>query len=109
MIINYSTHFAKLIYSLNKVPTKLDIPELANRATNFENEIVGIIASVFESEFEVIVDYDIDKKNCKSIVHYNTNVTVENEGELYNIESSTIFELEIIDGKIKITSITMAG
>lgn len=83
--------------------------ELANRATNFENEIVGIIASVFESEFEVIVDYDIDKKNCKSIVHYNTNVTFENEGELYNIESSTIFELEIIDGKIKITSITMAG
>jgi len=26
LIINYSTHLAKLIYSLKSVPTKLDIP-----------------------------------------------------------------------------------
>jgi len=26
LIINYSSHFAKLIYSLKNVPTKLDIP-----------------------------------------------------------------------------------
>lgn len=99
---------AKLKILYKDAPNLLN-KELVRGAKKFSAEIESIFSSVYESEFNISIDYEFDSNNCSAKIHYLTSDTIEIDGETYSIESSVILILSVFNSEIKITSILIAG
>ncbi len=83
--------------------------ELSGEAEKFSPEIKNIFSSVYESEFKVSIEYKYNSNDCSAKIYYLTDDTIVRDGETYNIESSIILILTMINNEIKIVSILMTG
>ncbi len=81
--------------------------ELTGEALTFYNENNEFFNSIFNSDFKTRVR--IDTVNCEGVINYSINTTLEEDGEEYNIESSTILIVKIVGGKIKVVKFNFAG
>ena len=92
----------------NNQPERLK-DELVSEAKKLEDEVIEIFDSIYNSDFELDISFGIDKENCVVNLNYNIHGIIEEDGETYKIESSTILQLVIINNEIKISSISFAG
>lgn len=97
MIINYSTHFAKLIYSLKNVPTKLDIPgfkKIENKLYFFiDKKIIQVDLQSLKSD--IYLEYDSDELWMLN-EHYHFYVNRTTERREYKFELYSKAKKEVI-------------
>lgn len=101
-------YFKDLKMKYENAPNTLEL-ELTNKAKKYSDGIVEIMRSIFESEYEINIKYEIDKSECSSKVYYMIKGEITEGEESYNVESSVVFRLDLVEGEIKITSIILAG
>jgi len=96
----------KIIYENSRGKLK---NELYGNAKEFSENFYQILKSCYESEFNVNTFYEFKPDSCNVSIHYNTQDEIEEDGEKYNIESSVILIIKLIDGKLVIENIGVAG
>ncbi|WP_378171995.1 hypothetical protein [Aquimarina sp. SS2-1] len=101
--------YDKLIRSIYiNDPEKLK-EELHLNALEFTENFYELLKSNYESEFNVETFYEVDADSCGGSIHYHIQDQIEEEGEIYNVEFSTMLIIKLIGAKLVIVDIGVAG